>query len=171
MTDLINKIESTNDVEKRLSLIGSLQSELEGCDKDDQLHISTYDSISNLLKSLLKNPHQSIFTSSLSLLSVYSPLASTSTHHSHNLKSLVSNSMLLALEKLGDGKERVRELARKALVELGSSAYVASNGIGMSNSTSLSKGKEVETPLAIYERFLRDNGLGAKSPRIKEQVS
>lgn len=79
--------------------------------------------------------------------------------------------MLLALEKLGDGKERVRELARKALVELGSSAYVASNGIGMSNSTSLSKGKEVETPLAIYERFLRDNGLGAKSPRIKEQVS
>lgn len=78
--------------------------------------------------------------------------------------------MPIALEKLGDGKERVREVARKALVELGSAAYIASNGNGMSSSIG-SKSKEQETALAVYERLLRDGGLGAKFARVKEQVS
>lgn len=73
------------------------------------------------------------------------------------------------LEKTGDQKERVRDAARKALVALGRAAQAVSTS---SHGSSLStKGKEMETPLAIFERIFRDNGLGAKFARVKEQVS
>ena len=72
------------------------------------------------------------------------------------------------LERLGD-KERSQTKARESLVILGGLAFRLGSG-----STMLSTGSKgtrgPETPLAIFERFLREGGLGSKAWKVREQV-
>lgn len=72
-------------------------------------------------------------------------------------------------ERLGE-KERIQLKARESLVLLGGFAY-RSGGASVMLSTSSRSGKGPETPLAIYERFLRENGFGSKVWKVREQVN
>lgn len=70
------------------------------------------------------------------------------------------------IERLGDTREKARDKARETLVILGGLAFRAPSGSKMKDS----KGGP-ETPLTIFERFLRDSGFGSKVARVREQVS
>lgn len=86
-----------------------------------------------------------------------------------HVKTAINSLMPTVLEKAGDGREKTREMAGKALEELGKAAIDGSRAtLGHSISH---KTREIESPLNAFERLLCDTGLMAKSAKIKEQVS
>ena len=70
------------------------------------------------------------------------------------------------IDRLGDNREKARDKARETLVVL---AGLAFRGGGSSSISTKSKGT-VETPLMIFERHLKEGGLGSKVWRVREQV-
>jgi hypothetical protein len=73
------------------------------------------------------------------------------------------------IDRLGDSREKTREKARETLVILGSLSFRASlSSVASSKSRD---GKSSETPLMIFERLLKEGGLGSKVWRTREQVS
>ena len=72
------------------------------------------------------------------------------------------------VDRLGDNREKTREKARETLVILGGLAFRA-GGTGSVSSKS-KDGKGPESPLMIFERFLKEGGLGSKVWRTREQV-
>lgn len=69
------------------------------------------------------------------------------------------------VDRLGE-KEKPKEKAREILVLLGGFAFRCSG----SSVLGKSRDKGPETPLMIFERFLREGGFGSKVWRIREQV-
>lgn len=71
------------------------------------------------------------------------------------------------LDRLSEAREKSRDNARKAIVALGSLAFrTSTNQLAKSRD-----GKGQEPPLAIFERLIREGGLGSKVWRVREQVS
>lgn len=70
------------------------------------------------------------------------------------------------IERLGD-KERAQAKARETLVVLGGLAFRTG---GSSTMSSKSRDKGPETPIMIFERFMREGGLSSKVWKVKEQV-
>ncbi|RXW25151.1 hypothetical protein EST38_g686 [Candolleomyces aberdarensis] len=68
------------------------------------------------------------------------------------------------IDRLGD-KERAQAKARESLVLLGGYAFRA----GASSNFTSKSGKNVETPMAIFERTLKESGLASKVWKVREQ--
>ena len=68
------------------------------------------------------------------------------------------------IDRLGD-KERAQLKARDTLVILGGFAFRSGSG-----SAILKAGKGVETPIAIFERLLKEGGFASKVWKVREQV-
>lgn len=77
------------------------------------------------------------------------------------------------IDRLGEGRDKARDAAREGLVVIGVAVHKYGGPSAGSFMSSL-KGKEApksqETPLATFERFVRDLGLGSKVWRVREQV-
>ncbi|KAJ1017761.1 hypothetical protein NDA16_005079 [Ustilago loliicola] len=165
--ELAQRIESNIDVDKRVAALRSLQSQLESAG-----YVVEADAVTSAVKLALKHANQVLSTASLSFIPTYASMiysGDASESHSvlnHNVRMLINSVSLLVIEKLGDQKERIREAARTALIELGNAAYAISSGHLITSG----KGKEIETPLGIFERTLREAGLAAKMARIREQT-
>jgi len=71
------------------------------------------------------------------------------------------------LDRLGD-REKAQQKARETLVVLGGLAFRAPGQSTLSTSTR--SGKGLEPPLAMFERFLRENGISSKVWKVREQV-
>ena len=127
----------------------------------------------------LKGSNHTLSTIALSFIPTYAPLlyphdAALHESHSvshHHVRLLINSLTIPTIDKLGDQKERIRDAARKAIIQLAHAAYRVSSAqtASTSSSTSSTKGKEVETPLGIFERTLRDAGLASKIARVREQ--
>jgi len=75
------------------------------------------------------------------------------------------------IDRLGDNRERVREKARESLVIIGGLALRCNPPTNLHASVrQKDSGKGVETPLMVWERYLREAGLGSKVWRVREQV-
>ncbi|SAM83757.1 related to STU1-component of the mitotic spindle [Ustilago bromivora] len=165
--ELAQRIESNIEVDKRVAALKSLQSQLELAG-----YVVEADAVTSAVKVALKHANQALSTASLSFIPTYASMIYSgdgSESHSilnHNVRMLVNSVTSPAIEKLGDQKERIREAARTALIEIGNAAYAISSGHLMTTG----KGKETETPLGIFERTLREAGLAAKFARIREQT-
>ena len=165
--ELAQRIESNIDADKRVAALHSLQSQIESAG-----YVVEADAVTSAVKVALKHANQALSTASLSFIPTYASMIysgdGTESHSilNHNVRILINSVCLLVIEKLGDQKERIREAARTALIELGNAAYAISSGHIMTSG----KGKETETPLGIFERTLRDAGLAAKFARIREQA-
>ncbi|KIS67447.1 uncharacterized protein UMAG_11759 [Mycosarcoma maydis] len=164
--ELAQRIESNIEVDKRVAALHSLQSLLESAG-----HVVEADAVTSAVKVALRHANQALSTASLSFIPTYASMIysgdATDSHSllNHNVRMLVNSVGLLVIDKLGDQKERIREAARTALIELGNAAYAISSG----HLTTSGKGKETETPLGIFERTLREAGLAAKFARVREQ--
>jgi CLIP-associating protein 1/2 len=130
------------------------------------------------LKASVRFPNQHIYTASLSAIAALFPVLVTSdaaehttfTAHDvavlrHGLLAFLSPGGIL--DRLGDNREKPRDCAREALVSAGNVAFKYSSHTP-GKSTQSAKGPE--TPLAIFERSMRDLGFGSKVSRVREQV-
>ncbi|TFK43149.1 clasp N terminal-domain-containing protein, partial [Crucibulum laeve] len=186
---LINQSKS-NDVDVKVDALVKLQAEFEsGSDINDP------DALVTVLKTCLRTSNQHLTNATLSVLpplfpllisrsvnqapttSLPSPSASTSTS-SVSRSSLIDvmtlrqtlTSFLPAggiIDRLGD-KERAQLKAREALVILGGFAFRSGATSTMSNKSR--DGKGPETPLMIFERFLKEGGLSSKVWKVREQA-
>lgn len=71
------------------------------------------------------------------------------------------------VERLGD-KEKAQAKARETLVILGGFAF--RSGATSAMSARAREGKGPETPIMIFERFLKEGGLASKVWKVREQV-
>ncbi len=157
------------------------------------LQINDPDALINVLKACLRTSNQHLTAATLSALpplipllvsrhaihapgrGVVSPSLSSSTSSSTSFVDSVTLRQFLTaflpagglIERLGD-KEKAQTKAREALVILGGFAYRAGGTSMMSTGSRGAKGPE--TPLAMFERFLRENGLASKVWKVREQV-
>lgn len=76
------------------------------------------------------------------------------------------------IDRLGEGREKVRDVAREVLVVMGGIALKTSaTGSLIKAKEALSKAHQgQETNLAIFERLLRELGFSSKVWRVREQV-
>jgi len=70
------------------------------------------------------------------------------------------------IDRLGE-REKVQVKARETLVILG--GYAFRSGAGSTFSAKAGKGSE--TPIAIFERYLKEGGLASKVWKVREQVA
>ncbi|EPQ59550.1 hypothetical protein GLOTRDRAFT_136395 [Gloeophyllum trabeum ATCC 11539] len=151
--------------------------------------INDPDALINALKACLRISHQHLTTATLSALppllpllisrpvqsrhvNAQSPAASTSSSTSAIIDTSTLRHVLLAflpspgvIDRLGDSREKAREKARETLVILGGMAFRSGSG-ALAKSGS---GKGPETPLQIFERYLRESGFASKVWRVREQ--
>lgn len=146
------------------------------------------------LKACLKVSHQHLTTAAVSVIPTLLPLIiatgqpnhrpthqrslSNSTSTSSTTASIDAFNLRQALtafltpgglfERLGDTREKPRDKARESLVLLGGYAFKFAGGSAFASKSISSKGPE--TPLAVFERFMKDSGFGSKVWRIREQV-
>ncbi len=151
------------------------------------------DGLITILKACLRTSNQHLTAATLSALPplipllisrhninpygrmLSSPSLSSSTSSSSSFVDAVTLRQVLTaflpagglIERLGD-KEKIQAKARETLVILGGFAY--RSGATSAMSTGSRSGKGPETPLAIFERFMRESGLGSKVWKVREQV-
>ncbi|ESK97479.1 heat repeat containing protein [Moniliophthora roreri MCA 2997] len=177
-----------NDVDVKIDALNKLQAEA-----DAGIEIDDPEALINVLKPCLRTSNQHLSTATLSVLPTVIPLLVSRPFHlslSRNGQSSVHSSTsssaptsivdLITLrhvlnaflpsgglfDRLGD-KEKAQLKAREALVALGALAFRASGQSTLSTSSRAAKGPE--TPLAMYERFLRESGLSSKVWKVREQ--
>ncbi|KAI0751370.1 clasp N terminal-domain-containing protein [Daedaleopsis nitida] len=189
---LVNQCRS-NDVDAKVDAITKLQAELEaGCEIPDP------DALIQALKTCLRTPNQHLTTATLAALpsaipllvtrppaqiplpsSSTSPAASTSSVtaspvDAHALRQVLTQLMPAGggvLDRLGDSRERSREKARETLVVVGGFAFrAAGSGSGSQMGRSKDGKGGPETPMQLFERFLREGGLMSKVWRVREQA-
>lgn len=152
------------------------------------------EAIIGTLKACLKISHQHLTTAAVSVIPSLLPLIIPTRQQNHrpthqrSLSNSTSTSSVSAsidafnlrqaliafltpgglFERLGDNREKPRDKARESLVLLGGYAFKFAGGSAFASKSTSSKGPE--TPLAIFERFVKETGFGSKVWRIREQV-
>ncbi|KAI0721862.1 clasp N terminal-domain-containing protein [Cerioporus squamosus] len=185
---LVEKCKS-NDIDAKVDAITKLQAEFEA-----GTEIPEADALVQAVKTCLRTPNQHLTTATLNALpslvpllvtrspaqiplpsSSTSPAASTSSASSspvdaHALRMVLTQLMPAGggvIDRLGDSRERARDKARETLVLMGGFAFrCGSTGSHMNKSRD---GKGPETPLQLFERYLREGGLMSKVWRVREQ--
>lgn len=145
--------------------------------------VADTDSVVAVLKSCLRSANHHLTAATLSALVPFVRLLSSSiaTTGPVGLSSPSSGQskqvqqirqVLLAflptgglLDRLGEQREKSRELARSALVALASVAFLSSPG---GKPRDVPKGHE--SPLSILEKHVKELGLASKVFRVREQV-
>ncbi|KIL00373.1 hypothetical protein PAXRUDRAFT_252915 [Paxillus rubicundulus Ve08.2h10] len=181
---LINQCKS-NDVELRFDAVTKLQVEFEA-----GIEIADPEPLIAVLKACLRIPNQHLTTATLSaippLLSLiiarpngtpntdtrpFSASSSTSSSPGSSQDVYILRHVMTAFlpspgvfERLGDAREKARDKARETLVIIGGFAFRSSP-----STSKHASGKSLEPPLAMFERFLRDNGFSSKVWRVREQ--
>ncbi|CDO74043.1 hypothetical protein BN946_scf185043.g93 [Trametes cinnabarina] len=177
-------------IDARIDAITKLQAEFEAGSE-----ISEHDTLIQAVKACLRTPNQHLTTATLSALpplipllvtrspaqiplpsSSTSPAASTSSATSSPIDSHAMRQVLTQLmpagggviDRLGDSKEKARDKARETLVVMGGFAFRCGSP-GTSVMKSSRDGKGPETPLQLFERFLKEGGLASKVWRVREQ--
>ncbi|THH14964.1 hypothetical protein EW146_g5443 [Bondarzewia mesenterica] len=173
-----------NDVDVKVDAVSKLQAEFEA-----GAEIMEPDLLIQTFKTCLRTSNQHLSTATLLALPPFLPLllshtisapaakpssasastSSTSSTVDAPILRQVLNAFLPAggvIDRLGETRERAREKARESLVLIGGFAFRLGGSSVMARSKS---GKETETPLQMYERFLKEGGLGSKVWRVREQ--
>ncbi|KAF8640074.1 hypothetical protein AX17_001315 [Amanita inopinata Kibby_2008] len=169
----------SNDIDAKVDALTKLQALFKS-----NIQIDDPDTLINVFKTCLRTSNQLLTTATLSALPSLLPLLITRPMHSQSYSTSSTpsspvvdavtlrqalNAFLPAggiIERLGD-KEKLQLNARECLVVLGGLAFrLGSPSTLISRSTN---GKGAETPLMIFERFLREAGLASKVWKVREQ--
>lgn len=167
---------------------------LDWLDSDHLFKVPDAESVISTLKACLKVSHQHLTTAAVSVipsllpLIIATPQPNNRPTHQRSLSNSTSTSSVTPsidvfnlrqaltafltsgglFERLGDTREKPRDKARESLVLLGGYAFKSTGGSAFASRSTSSKGPE--TPLAIFERFMKESGFGSKVWRIREQV-
>ncbi|KAF7965882.1 hypothetical protein HWV62_32610 [Athelia sp. TMB] len=179
-----------NDVDIKVDALSKLQAEFEA-----GIEIADPEPIINALKACLRTSNQHLTTATLSALPPFLPLiitrpgAQSQFAHAPQPSSASSSTSSVAgsslidvstlrhviiaflptggvVDRLGEPREKAREKARETLVVLGGLAFRG----GGASSSAKAKASGTETPLMMFERYLREGGLASKVWRVREQA-
>lgn len=144
------------------------------------MQLSDVDGLIGALKACLRSPNQHLSAATLAALPPFLQVFATgkaadSDEPVDAYRARLAMTAFLPtggglLDRLGDNRERSREKARESLVILGGLALRCGSSLHMSGSRVRDVGKGPETPMMIWERFLREGGLQSKVWRVREQV-
>ncbi|KAF7352974.1 hypothetical protein MVEN_01265000 [Mycena venus] len=159
------------------------------------LQINDPDGLIQVLKTCLRTSNQHLTTATLSALPPLLPLLITPTAGNSQAQNALSQStsslnsvghapmvdvhtlrqVLVAflppgglIERLGD-KERAQVKARETLVILGGLAFRSGASTGSTLSSRSTNAKGPETPIMMFERYLREIGFASKVWKVREQ--
>lgn len=157
---LLASLETAATPEKRVAALHSIQSYIAEADELQQK-----EQLTSLLKAQLKNQNHLVSSLALSIIPGYAAKIVSTQHHSkaQDIKALLIAILSIVLEKLGDHKEKIREGARAAIIELASAAFAVSpSGSALA--------KDIHSAAALFEKIFKESGMLAKSAKVKEQV-
>ncbi|CEH13585.1 protein stu1 [Ceraceosorus bombacis] len=144
---------SANDVDKRATALSLLITRLLTAPAPDPL------ALIDPLQKALRHSHPGLFVPALASISGLIQSIREASNAASLLCRVADKWLTAVLERIGDGKERVKSVARDALDAIAEATLA---------STQLSGSSSKETPSAAFMRVLKDNGLAAKSPRVRE---
>ncbi|KAF9534422.1 clasp N terminal-domain-containing protein [Crepidotus variabilis] len=177
----------SNDVDVKVGALAKLQAHF----SKGIVEIPDSDTLITILKTSLRTSNVHLSNATLSALptilpslvahpSYATPLTSNANlASSSSTSSIASNAFDVAtvrqvviaflptggiVDRLGD-KEKAQAKARETLVLIGGYAFRAGGGSTIANKL----GKEQETPLAIFERIVKEVGLASKVWKVREQ--
>ncbi|KAF7355127.1 hypothetical protein MSAN_01428300 [Mycena sanguinolenta] len=184
LESLINQCKS-NDVDVKVDALSKLQAEFES-----GIEINDPDGLIQVLKTCLRTSNQHLTIATLSALPPLLPLLITPTvgngqnalsqstsslGHSPMVDAHTLRQILMAflppgglIERLGD-KEKAQLKARESLVILGGMAFRSGASVTSTISNKSTNAKGPETPLMMFERFIREIGLASKVWKVREQ--
>ncbi|KAJ7276185.1 clasp N terminal-domain-containing protein [Mycena haematopus] len=187
LESLINQCKS-NDVDVKVDALSKLQAEFES-----GIEINDPDGLIQVLKTCLRTSNQHLQIATLSALPPLLPLLITPTAgngqnalsqstsslnsvgHSPMVDAHTLRQILMAflppgglIERLGD-KERAQLKARETLVILGGLAFRSGASVSSTMSNKSMNAKGPETPLIMFEKYLREIGLASKVWKVREQ--
>lgn len=167
-------------VDKKVEAIHNLEVAFtNGLTEEEQEQI---ENITNILKLNLRSPNAQLGHAVVAILPAYIPILNNASNNENTRQLRLGLNAFLAppnglMEKLADQKERIRDAARAALMALsigtlkfGSQAQSKLQSSAKSSISSSSTKDASETPWAILEKALREQGLGGKAWRIREQT-
>lgn len=171
---ILADLESAASAEKRVAALQSIQETAlgNGGVAWDLSHM--YDDIGATLGPYTRSSNQFVSSKALSVISallqrLYSDISGELQagtihiqHLQHNVKHLTDNLLSSIIEKLGDHRERIRDVAKACLVTLTKAAFVVSEH--------QLHGHHPETVFAFFERLLQEEGLHAKAPKVRENT-
>ncbi|KAJ7047581.1 clasp N terminal-domain-containing protein [Mycena alexandri] len=186
---LINQCKN-NDVDVKVDALSKLQAEFES-----GIEINDPDGLIQVLKTCLRTSNQHLTTATLSVLPpllpqlIAPPMGNTQSQNAlsqstSSISSVAPSSVVDTatlrqvvvaflppgglIERLGD-KERAQLKARESLVILGGLAFRSGAPSSSTMSTKSRDTKGPETPLMMFERYLREIGLASKVWKVREQ--
>lgn len=132
------------------------------------------DSVLNALKTCLRTPNQHVSSAALGAIAAFVPLLVHSTTSSaaatsdavwlrQALTAFLSSGGIL--DRLGDSRDSARLRARETLAAIGGSVFRHSSTMATKQSRSQ------ESPMALFERLVREGAFASKAWRVREQVS
>lgn len=141
-------------------LFEALTAALSTC--ETTLSPSTLEDLLSALKQGWRSPHASVAISALATVPALCPLLATVPESAGPSQLRQALSTMLAqgglFDRLGD-KDRVREVAGRALLGTGRACVTASQ-----------QANELESPLAVLDKAVKEQGLGSKAARVREMV-
>ncbi|TIB93662.1 hypothetical protein E3Q19_00860 [Wallemia mellicola] len=167
-------------VDKKVEAIHNLEVAFtNGLTEEEQEQI---ENITNILKLNLRSPNAQLGHAVVAILPAYIPILNNASNNENTRQFKLGLTAFLAppnglMEKLADQKERIRDAARAALMALsigtlkfGSQSQSKLQSSAKSSVSSSSTKDAPETPWTILEKALREQGLGGKAWRIREQT-
>ncbi|KDQ10011.1 hypothetical protein BOTBODRAFT_36634 [Botryobasidium botryosum FD-172 SS1] len=167
----------SNDVDARIDAVTKLKAELEGGDE-----IEDVDEIIAALKACLRITHIHLSTATLGTIPALLPhlVVGSSTSAPNPTTTYRLRQALLAflpsggvIDRLGEGRDKARDAAREALVAIGVIVHKhggPSAGSFIAGARGKDPNKGAESPFAVFERLVRELGLGSKVWRVREQT-
>ncbi|PWN25778.1 hypothetical protein BDZ90DRAFT_281172 [Jaminaea rosea] len=159
---LADELNAAQDVDAKTAALSSIHNQLQ--ETSATTSSSDVAVFIQPLKTCLKSSNLHLFSPALALVPLVARLLDTSHDGSRHVQTAIIHLTPASLERAGDARERIRDSALKGLVELGKVALVVTPPGLASSRTSSS-----DTPLGTFESLITENGLGAKSPKIREQ--
>ncbi|KAJ3040043.1 suppressor of tub2 mutation [Rhizophlyctis rosea] len=133
------------------------------------------DALLEALALAVKSPQIKLYPPALSILpSFFKTLVATSNNLVSNLKLLLPSITPTLFERLADAKERTRELAHSALLEIYRIVTLLNTSSPASLDPAATPSQPKPTPFATISSYmdkeLKNDGFAHKSPRGREQV-
>ncbi|TPX58146.1 hypothetical protein SpCBS45565_g08074 [Spizellomyces sp. 'palustris'] len=128
-----------------------------------------YENFLDAIVRCVKSPQLKLCQQALSFLPVLSVSTDSRSHNSaSHLKTIVVFAAPAIVERLADGKEKTRELAQAAVIEL--YRIVCRGAANSGNKDSNKEGGPYAQMLIFLDREMKTNGFGHKTARGREQA-
>lgn len=156
---------SNIDLEVKALALDALQIALSQQLDYSEVDLYVHEQFIESLQKCFKSPQFKIAYSSLQIIPpLLETIKLTSNNLAHHLKCLLTSFAMLLVEKLADGKDKVRDFACDSLISLFELVYINHHHLVSSNLNSVGGSHMV----SFMEKMVISHGFNSKSPHARE---